>query len=123
MSAPEIFAYGVPQHLWAKLLKFQPTPQETQQALSSGPMWDQDTREQLLPQELEGLSSWELTLRRNHLFARHGRVFQDKELASYFSQRRWYKPNPAFKFSDLSPIESANAKTMADYQRRRKLND
>lgn len=123
MSAPEIFAFGVPQNLWAKLLKFQPTPQETEQALSSGPMWDQDTRELLFPQELEGLSSWELTLRRNHLFARHGWVFQDKELASYFSQRRWYKPNPAFRLNALSPIELANAKTIAAYQQARNLLD
>lgn len=40
--------------------------------------------------ELEELSTWELYLARNEVFARHGRQFKNEDLASYFSSQSWY---------------------------------
>ena len=42
--------------------------------------------------DLEGLSLGELRLARNEIYARHGLVFQDKELTNYFKAKGYYYP-------------------------------
>jgi len=42
--------------------------------------------------ELTGLSGSELRVARNEIYARHGRIFKDQQLAQYFSQFSWYSP-------------------------------
>lgn len=60
------------------------------------------------PSMLEGLFTEDLKRLRNEVYARHGRMFKDKDLNGYFTSFAWYKPDPAFKDSMLSPIELAN---------------
>ena len=55
-------------------------------------------------------------LLRNEIFARHGRVFKDKALQAYFSAMPWYKPNPAFTESMLTPRELANAAILKKHE-------
>lgn len=50
----------------------------------------------------------DLRLLRNEIYARHGRVFKDKDLQKYFDSQAWYKANPDFKDDQLSEIEAAN---------------
>jgi hypothetical protein len=50
----------------------------------------------------------DLRLLRNEIYARHGRVFKDKDLQKYFDTQSWYKPNPDFKDDQLSETEVAN---------------
>ncbi len=50
----------------------------------------------------------DLRVLRNEVYARHGRVFKDKELQKYFDSQAWYKPNPDFKDDQLSEIEAQN---------------
>jgi len=45
---------------------------------------------------------------RNEIYARHGRVFKDKELQKYFETQAWYKANPDFKDEQLNETEIAN---------------
>ncbi len=52
---------------------------------------DSDWRK-LSEDELEGLNAKELRIARNEIYARHGRMFNDKELQSYFDQMEWYYP-------------------------------
>jgi len=46
-----------------------------------------------------------LRLRRNAIFAFHGRPFKDKILRDFFSFRKWYSPQDNFKESSLSKEE------------------
>lgn len=61
--------------------------------------------------DLEGLSKEECRLARNELYARHGRRFNDTDLANYFSQFDWYQPTmdpDSFDDSMLNVFEIAN---------------
>jgi len=57
--------------------------------------------------DLHGLSSSELRIARNEIFARHGRLFNDPELSDWFMARAWYRDiQPKFtpaEFDDLKP--------------------
>jgi hypothetical protein len=50
----------------------------------------------------------DLRVLRNEIYARHGRVFKDKELQKYFDSQAWYTPNPDFTDDQLNEIEAAN---------------
>ena len=69
-------------------------------------------------QDLANLSSKELTLMRNTVYARHGRPFQDSQLAAYFKKQSFYKANPGYLDSWVPAEEKALAQKIADYQKR-----
>jgi hypothetical protein len=56
--------------------------------------------------ELETLSTDQLHIARNEIFARRGRFFKDDALRAYFLQFPWYRPR-AWEVP-LSPVEYAN---------------
>lgn len=63
--------------------------------------------------ELSSLSSWELRIARNEIYARHGYIFESDDLREHFENCGWYSPNPRFspgEFDDslLNDIERAN---------------
>lgn len=61
--------------------------------------------------DLEGLTWEQLTLARNEIFARHGRLFTQPEVRDYFDAQPWYNgaiPASAFTSDMLSNIERAN---------------
>lgn len=65
------------------------------------------------PEELSKLSSEELRIARNEIYARHGRIFDSPDLRSYFESKMWYKGTvPADSFDDgtLTDIERENVK-------------
>jgi len=64
--------------------------------------------EPVTEESLGALFAEDLRLLRNEIYARHGRVFKDKDLQKYFETQGWYKPNPDFKDDQLSQIESDN---------------
>ena len=53
---------------------------------------------------------------RNEIFARHGRTFKDKWLQGYFNSFSWYKADPNFKDTSLSPVEKKNVATILAYE-------
>ncbi|MCA1638317.1 MAG: YARHG domain-containing protein, partial [Acidobacteria bacterium] len=57
---------------------------------------------------IDGLFVEDLHVLRNEIYARHGRIFKDKELQKYFEAQPWYRPNPDFKDEMLSETESKN---------------
>jgi len=72
-----------------------------------------DWREYLGTQEisedmLNGLFIEDLRVMRNEIYARHGRIFKDRELQKYFSEQPWYKPDPEFKDEMLTEKEYKN---------------
>lgn len=59
--------------------------------------------------DLLGLSSNQLRLLRNSIYARHGREFVSEDLQRYFSQFDWYNPyRSEVSVNDLSEIERSN---------------
>lgn len=75
--------------------------------------------ELLTRDSLVGLNGGDLLLARNEIFARHGRMFDDEWLQSYFDSQPWYQPiySPSeFSYDLLSSIEMANINTILAYE-------
>jgi hypothetical protein len=70
---------------------------------------------------LEGRSAKDLTILRNEIYARHGRVFQDNALKEHFEAQSWYYANPSYSDRDLSEIEQWNIQFIMDYQKKNNL--
>lgn len=65
------------------------------------------------------MSLSDLYLARNEIFARHGRMFDDEWLQSYFNSQSWYQPlySPSeFVYDWLSSIEMQNVNTILEYE-------
>lgn len=72
--------------------------------------------------ELSWMSSYDLYLARNEIFARHGRMFNNADLQEYFNSQAWYNPTytPA-QFDSmgnvLSDVEQKNVNVMRQIER------
>lgn len=70
--------------------------------------------------DLKSLSSRELQLARNEIYARHGRKFDTSWIRSYFEDKSWYKgtidPEDFDEDEILDSIEKYNAKFIARYE-------
>jgi len=64
--------------------------------------------EPITDEMVTGLFVEDLRVLRNEIYARHGRIFKDKELQKYFEAQSWYQPNPEFKDEMLSETEAKN---------------
>ncbi len=68
--------------------------------------------------DLSDMSTYDLYIARNEIFARHGRMFNRTDLQDYFNSQAWYEPiySPAdfdaIQNSVLSDCEMQNARTM-----------
>ncbi len=75
--------------------------------------------ELLTESDVENLSSDELRLARNEIYARHGCYFEDEELQEYFESCSWYE-NKNLKaldyYDSLSDIEKENIKLIQSYE-------
>lgn len=73
---------------------------------------------QLTASDLAGLTSEQLRIARNEIYARHGRKFNDDELQAYFNSQTWYngtiEPNQFDDMSLLSEIERKNLEVIKD---------
>lgn len=76
-------------------------------------------------EELNSLSSKELRLARNEIYAKHGRKFSSEDLQSYFSEKIWYKPKyEAAEFEAksngmLNVVELENIKLIVENEKLR----
>ncbi len=68
--------------------------------------------------ELVGMTPRELKIMRNEIFARHGYIFQTKDMIEYFSAQNWYRPTSANVY--LSHIEHQNVEIIKAYESRLK---
>jgi hypothetical protein len=66
--------------------------------------------------ELMGLPPDDARRLRNEIYARHGRRFKDAGLQRYFASFSWYRPNDAFRESDLNATERKNVDLIAQYE-------
>jgi hypothetical protein len=68
----------------------------------------------LVESDLVGMTSAELRVARNEIFARHGYAFNSTDLQAHFSQYPWY--NPFTKNVSLSSVEQANVGFIKRYE-------
>jgi len=66
--------------------------------------------------DVEGLTSWDLKVMRNEIFARHGYIFKTAEMTTYFSQKSWYTPIYDDVTNLLSAIEKKNVEFIKRYE-------
>lgn len=71
--------------------------------------------------ELDGLFPEVARRLRNEILARHGRVFKDPSLQSYFASQAWYRVDPKFDSKSLTAIEKKNVSIIQEYEGRAKL--
>jgi hypothetical protein len=67
---------------------------------------------------LEGMFLEDARKLRHEIYARHGRVFKDKWLQSYFKSFDWYKPNPRYTDASLTQVERQNVAAIAAYEKK-----
>lgn len=69
--------------------------------------------------DLDGLSKEECRIARNEIYARHGRMFTDEALQSYFDSKDWYdgyiEPED-FDESVLNEYETSNRDLIVEYE-------
>ncbi len=73
----------------------------------------------LTDSDLKGLSSYELMIARNEIYARHGRKFKDSSLQAYFNSKSWYKGTVEaddFSTSVFNNYELANIDLIKSYE-------
>lgn len=76
-------------------------------------------KRKLKKSDLKGLSKEELRIARNEVYARHGRMFDDKKLQKYFDSQSWYEGTvPASEFSEdvLSSVEKKNVAFIRQFE-------
>lgn len=76
-------------------------------------------KRKLKKSDLKGLSKEELRIARNEIYARHGRMFDDKKLQKYFASQSWYEGTvPASEFSEdvLSSVEKKNVAFIRQFE-------
>ncbi|GLR89057.1 YARHG domain-containing protein [Bradyrhizobium iriomotense] len=83
----------------------------------SGFIFPDSDRRLLTPADLRGLSSDELRLARNEIFARRGRYFESADLKARFERFSWYSPNTWNP--KLNSIEEANVALLDQAGKRR----
>lgn len=75
--------------------------------------------EYITASDLRAMTSEELRLARNEIYARHGRMFKDKALQNYFDSKSWYTPSVRpedFNEQWLNEYEKANAKLIKSFE-------
>jgi hypothetical protein len=70
----------------------------------------------LTSNDIAGKSAWELKIMRNEIYARHGYIFKDPELSSYFESQSWYRPIYQDVTYMISSIEKENAAFIKRYE-------
>lgn len=73
-------------------------------------------------QELEGLSQFELDVKRNEYFAKHGYIFTREDLAAHFGKQSWYEPrtrNLKAVQATMTKDEMDTANFIGEYQKSR----
>lgn len=96
--------------------------EEIKEEDSSEYILSDSSTKRLKENDVKKLSRVKCRLAKNEIYARHGRLFQDKSLQKYFDKKTWYsgyiKPED-FDESVLSKIEKANVKLLAKYENRK----
>lgn len=87
----------------------EPEPEPEPEPVSEGLTWQDLSSRRLTAADLAGLTAAELRLLRNEIYARHGHIFQAKDLRDHFARQPWYRPRVKQVDEDTLPaIERYN---------------
>ena len=78
-----------------------------------------DTDRKLTADQLKLLSKSQLRIIRNLFYAKHGYIFNSKDLDEYFKKRWWYRPYHLFNENIFNEIEKINIQLILEEERRR----
>ena len=67
---------------------------------------------------LSDVSRDDIMWSRNEIYARHGYIFQNKDIQAAFESTDWYVPNPNYSDSLLNDIEKENLNTIIAYEKK-----
>ncbi|SCC06846.1 TcaA 3rd/4th domain-containing protein [Bacillus wiedmannii] len=90
-----------------KTVVYNVTPPPTTRYVYNGFIFPDSDIRKLTSADLTYLSKEQLKIARNEIYARHGHIFQTKDMQAYFSKQSWYRENPYFS-GTLTNIESYN---------------
>ncbi|GAB6443391.1 MULTISPECIES: YARHG domain-containing protein [Bacillus] len=90
-----------------KTVVYNVTPPPTTRYVYNGFIFPDSDIRKLTSTDLAYLSKEQLKIARNEIYARHGHMFQTKDMQSYFSKQSWYRENPYFS-GKLTDIETYN---------------
>ncbi|MGE6537316.1 TcaA 3rd/4th domain-containing protein [Bacillus luti] len=90
-----------------KTVVYNVTPPPTTGYVYNGFIFPDSDIRKLTSSDLRYLSKEQLKIARNEIYARHGHMFQTKDMQAYFSKQSWYRENPYFT-GVLTNIESYN---------------
>lgn len=90
-------------------IKLNPTEEQNVKLIEQAELRIHESLENtvLTEEDLAGLFAEDLRQLRNEIFARHGRVFKDKNLQKEFMSASWYKPDPTFTDDKIQTVLSA----------------
>lgn len=92
------------------------TAQAPQKPVEGTP-YDWLSARKLTDSDLEGLTREELRIMRNSIYARHGRIFQSKDLRQYFMAQSWYNGyRNEVPTNELNATEKYNIKFLEAYE-------
>lgn len=77
------------------------------------------SKKKIKKSKLEGMSSSDLRLARNEIYARHGAIFTNDSLQDYFEKKSWYSPKKfvsEISWSELNDVEQYNINLIAEYE-------
>lgn len=92
-----------------------PAPVAPPAPAATGFLFPDSDRRYLTRAELARLTTEQLRIARNEIYARKGRFFRDQQLAAYFGRMPWYKPT-AWDVP-LSAVEQANVTLIQSMER------
>ena len=90
-----------------KTVVYNVTPPVTTQYVYNGFIFPDSDIRKLTSADLRYVTKEQLKIARNEIYARHGHIFQTKDMQAYFSKQSWYRENPYFTGA-LTDIESYN---------------
>lgn len=79
----------------------------------------QSSSRRLTYADIAGMSEWQLSIARNEIYARNGRMFSDPDIKAYFNAQPWYNgyiPAADFDGSTLSDTEKYNIEFIKSYE-------
>jgi hypothetical protein len=68
------------------------------------------------PADLQGMTSRELRIMRNEIYARHGYRFNSQEMQDHFGDTDWYEPSRDNVLDRLSEVEKHNIELIREYE-------
>lgn len=80
------------------------------EAIESGVVFLHSSVQRLTPEEVARVPKPLRRIARNEIFARHGYIFNDPQLAAHFAKMKWYRP--AGRSVQLNSIEQANVQLL-----------